>query len=118
MDINVKVEAHVMVRAFYLFFLITTIQTGVGTMGAPRYIYKFAHQDSWVSILLAHGFIMITVAVMFMILNQYESADIFGIQVDVFGKVLGKLLGVIYVVYFGLILVSVLATYKIGRASC
>src|SRR5699024_3538240 len=67
--------------------------------------------DSWVSILLAHGFIMITVAVMFMILNQYESADIFGIQVDIFGHILGKLLGVIYVVYFGLVLVSVLATY-------
>src|SRR5690625_4383869 len=111
MDINVKVEAHVMVRAFYLFFLITSIQTGVGIMGAPRYIFKFAHQDSWVSILLAHGFIMITVAVMFMILNQYENADIFGIQVDVFGKVLGKLLGVVYVIYFGLVLVSVLATY-------
>src|SRR5699024_7823542 len=36
---------------------------------------------------------------------------IFGIQVDIFGHILGKLLGVIYVVYFGLVLVSVLATY-------
>src|SRR5690625_188340 len=111
MDINVKVEAHVMIRAFYLFFLISAIQTGVGTMGAPRYIFKFAEQDSWVSILIAHGFIMLTVAVMFMIVNQYDNADIFGIQVDVFGNVLGKLLGIVYIIYFGLALVSVLITY-------
>src|SRR5699024_2223131 len=97
MNVNVKVPAHVMIRAFYLFFLITSLQFGVGTMGAPRYIFKFAQQDSWVSILIAFAFIILTVAVMFIILNQYENADIFGIQVDVFGNFLGKFLGIIYV---------------------
>src|SRR5699024_7395028 len=111
MDVNVKVEAHVMIRAFYLFFLITAIQLGVGNMGAPRYIFKFAGHDSWLSILIAHGFIMLTDAVMFIILNQYENADIFGIQVDVFGQAIGKLLGIVYVAYFGMALVTVLVTY-------
>jgi len=111
MNVNVKVPAHVMIRAFYLFFLITSLQFGVGTMGAPRYIFKFAQQDSWVSILIAFAFIILTVAVMFIILNQYENADIFGIQVDVFGNFLGKFLGIIYVSYFGMGLITVIATY-------
>lgn len=111
MDINVNLDISVKIRAFYLFFLITSVQLGVGTMGAPRYIFMITGQDAWVSILLAHLFIMLTVAVMFTILNQYDNTDIFGIQVDVFGNVIGKFLGVIYIVYFGMTLVTILSTY-------
>lgn len=111
MDINVNVKSHVMIRAFYLFFIITNIQLGVGVMGAPSHIFKFAKQDSWISIILAHLLIMLTVAIMFYILNQYENADIFGIQVDVFGKFFGKILGIIYIAYFGISFITTIATY-------
>src|SRR5699024_12109662 len=68
-------------------------------------------QDSWISILIAFLFMMLTVVVMFYILDQYENADIFGIQVDVFGSFIGKILGTVYIIYFGASLVSVLLTY-------
>ncbi|WP_106498152.1 GerAB/ArcD/ProY family transporter [Lentibacillus sp. Marseille-P4043] len=111
MDINVNVKSNLRIRAFYLFFVIVSIQVGVGIMGAPMYIFKEARQDSWISILLAFIFICAVLFVMFRILNSYENADILGIQVDVFGKWLGKTLGTIYILYFAVALFSILVTY-------
>ncbi|AIF42661.1 GerAB/ArcD/ProY family transporter [Virgibacillus sp. SK37] len=111
MDINNTVPSYIKIRAFYLFFIITTMQLGVGIMGAPSHIFHFAKQDSWISILIGGVYILLTVSVMIFILKQYENADIFGIQVDVFGKWIGKLLGSLYVLYFGFALITVLVTY-------
>src|SRR5690625_56225 len=111
MEVNLKVKPGLRIRAFYLFFIIPSIQIGVGVLGAPRYIFAEARQDAWLSILIALVYIIIVAWVMFIILNQYKSADIFGIQVDVFGKWIGKLLGTIYIVFFAAELLSVLLTY-------
>ncbi len=111
MEINVKVKESVRIRAFYLFFIITSIQVGVGIMGAPMFIFKEAEQDSWLSIIIAFGYVLLVLFVMFRILGQYENADIFGIQVDIFGRWLGKLLGIIYIIYFTAALLSVILTY-------
>ncbi|MYL58946.1 GerAB/ArcD/ProY family transporter [Virgibacillus halodenitrificans] len=111
MEVNNQVPSYIKIRAFYLFFIICTIQLGVGIMGAPAHIFQFAKQDSWVSIVISGLFIIMTMAVMILILRQYENADIFGIQTDIFGKWIGKLLGTVYILYFGLALITVLATY-------
>ncbi|WP_226038249.1 GerAB/ArcD/ProY family transporter [Aquibacillus saliphilus] len=111
MDINVAVKPGIRIRAFYLFFIIANIQNGTGIMGVPRYIYKEAKQDSWVSILIAGLFIHIVVFVMFQILNKYENTDIFGIQVDLFGNWVGKILGTIFITYVFGSLLTVLINY-------
>ncbi|MFD1849958.1 GerAB/ArcD/ProY family transporter [Oceanobacillus bengalensis] len=111
MDINLKVKKNLQIRAFYLFFIIASIQLGVGIIGAPKLIYLESLQDSWISILIAFIYIVAVVITMFFILNQYENADIYGIQVDIFGKWIGKFLGTIYIVHFGIALLSVLITY-------
>nr|WP_306798612.1 GerAB/ArcD/ProY family transporter [Oceanobacillus saliphilus] len=104
-------KSNLRIQAFYLFFIISSIQLGVGIMGAPRIIFIEARQDSWISIIIASIYIVIVLFVMLHILKQYENADILGIQVDIFGKVLGKLLGTVYVIYFAATLLSVLITY-------
>lgn len=111
MEINLKIKPNLSIRAFYLFFIISSIQLGVGIMGAPRVIFIEARQDSWISIIIATIYIIIVLFVMLLILKQYENADIFGIQVDIFGSIFGKLLGTIYIVYFAANLLSVLITY-------
>src|SRR5699024_8585446 len=68
-------------------------------------------QDSWISICIVIFLMILKFIIMFYILNQYENADIFGIQVDVFGSFIGKILGTVYIIYFGASLVSVLLTY-------
>lgn len=111
MDINIKVKPGLRIRAFYLFFIIPGIQIGVGMLGAPRYIFEEARQDAWISIIIAFVYMVIVAWVMFLILKQYENADIFGIQIDIFGKWIGKALGTIYIVFFAAELLSVLLTY-------
>lgn len=111
MDINLTIKKGQRIRAFQLFFVVLGIQTGVGIFSAPRYIFAQAHQDSWLSIIIASLYMLIVIWVMFLILNQYENADIFGIQVDIFGKWVGKFLGTIYILFFVAELLSVLLTY-------
>ena len=111
MEINLKVKTNLQIRPFYLFFIISGLQLGVGIIGAPRFIFLEAERDSWLSILIAFLFTCLVVAAMFYILNQYESADYFGIHVDVFGKWLGKLLGTVFIVFLFASFLSILMTY-------
>lgn len=111
METNLYIKPGLRIRAFYLFFIITGIQTGVGIMGAPRYIYKEAKGDAWLSILLAGVAMHLVIIAMIFILSKYKNADILGIQIDIFGKWIGKLLGTVYLVYIFFTLLSVLITY-------
>ncbi|MEC5423746.1 GerAB/ArcD/ProY family transporter [Virgibacillus sp. C22-A2] len=111
MEINVKMKSIMHVRAFYLFFIISSIQLGVGVIGVPSILFMNARQDAWISIIIAFIYIVVVLLVMFLILNQYENADIFGIQVDIFGNWLGKMLGTVYIIYFAIALLSILITY-------
>lgn len=87
------------------------IQIGVGIFGSPRYIFEKSQQDAWISVLIALVYMLIVLWTMFVILGQYENADIFGIQVDIFGKWFGKLLGTVYILFFAAEFYSVLRTY-------
>lgn len=111
MDINLKVKSNLRIRAFYLFFIMGGIQIGVGLMGAPKYLFLEAQQDSWISILIAYAAILLVLWVMLAILGSYDNADIFGIQVDIFGKWIGKLFGTVYVLHFAVSLLIVMVTY-------
>ncbi|MCC2248374.1 spore germination protein [Virgibacillus sp. AGTR] len=111
MRVNLTVKPNLQLRSFYLFFMIVSIQIGVGIMGVPRIIFAETGRDSWLAVIIAFIYILFLLIAMFLILKQYQNADIFGIQVDLFGTWIGKLLGAIYVVYFGLCLFTVLITY-------
>jgi len=111
MDINLDVKAGNRIRAFYLFFIIISAQISVGITGIPKFILKETQQDAWIAILMAFVFMLIVVGAMFFMLTQYQNTDIFGIQVDIFGKWIGKLLGTIYIFYFTLGILAILLTY-------
>ncbi|MBP2076715.1 GerAB/ArcD/ProY family transporter [Oceanobacillus polygoni] len=111
MEINVNVKSNLRIQAFYLFFIIVSMQIGVGILGVPRLIFSEAKQDSWISILMATVYIIIVLFVMLLTLKQYDNADIHGIHLDVFGKWLGKLFSTVYILYFAIALYSVLITY-------
>ncbi|CDQ40767.1 MULTISPECIES: GerAB/ArcD/ProY family transporter [Virgibacillus] len=111
MEINLNIKPNLQIRSFYLFFVIVSIQIGVGIMGVPRIIFEASGRDAWISVILAFLYIVLLLSVMFLILKPYDNADIFGIQIDIFGNWIGKLLGTIYIAYFVLNLFTVLITY-------
>lgn len=111
MNVNLNINQGEHIRAFYLFFIILNIQIGVGILGAPRYIIEHAKQDAWLSILIAYFGMLIILSIMFLILSRYENTDIFGIQQQLFGDKIAKVLGTIYILFFIFQLLSVLITY-------
>ncbi|BAC13051.1 spore germination protein [Oceanobacillus iheyensis HTE831] len=111
MEINLKVKPNLKIKTFYLFYIISFIQIGIGLLGLPRILYEHAKQDAWVSLLIGLGYLILIMYVMVVILRQYTNADILGIQVDVFGKWIGKFLGTIFILHMGIALFSLVITY-------
>ncbi|SDM77768.1 GerAB/ArcD/ProY family transporter [Sediminibacillus halophilus] len=108
---NLTIKPTMRIQAFYLFFIMNSIQTGSGIMGVPRYIFMEARQDAWISVLIAGLLVHLVMAAMFAIMNHYENTDVLGVQTDLFGKWIAKLLGTIYIIYFFFVLLSVTMDY-------
>ncbi|MGM8366821.1 GerAB/ArcD/ProY family transporter [Virgibacillus sp. W0181] len=111
MEIDLKIKPAFQIRAFYLFFIVSTNQIAVGVLNAPQNIFIATKQDAWIAILISYAYILFVILVMFYILRKYKNADIFGIQVDIFGKVIGRLLGTIYLIYFYFSFLLILLIY-------
>lgn len=111
MNINLTVKKGESFRAFYLFFIVHTIQIGAGLMGVPRVIFAEAGSDAWVSILLGGLYLHFIAWIMLLILREYENADILGIQMDLFGRFMGYVLGTVFLIYVFLILLTVIRNY-------
>lgn len=82
-----------------LFFIIHSVQVGVGLAGLPRVVYLEAKHDAWISVFLAGMITSVVLLFMVQMLKQYDSADLYGIHVDVFGKWAGHSLNFIYMIY-------------------
>lgn len=111
MNVNVQVPKHDQFQVLYVFFIIASIEFGVGMIGTPRFVFEQAGHDSWISIIIAYFFLLLVMFTMLYILKQYENADILGIQMDLFGKFVSKVLGTIYIFYFLAQILAILTTY-------
>ncbi|KGR78833.1 GerAB/ArcD/ProY family transporter [Ureibacillus manganicus] len=99
------------INAFLVFFIICGCQIGVGIHGFQRVIYKDAKQDAWLSVVLSFILAHIVVFVMFKTLEKFDNLDIYGIQREVFGKILGSFLNFVYVIYCTFAFFAVLKNY-------
>ncbi|SOC37346.1 GerAB/ArcD/ProY family transporter [Ureibacillus acetophenoni] len=99
------------INAFLIFFVIVSCQIGVGIHGFQRVIYEEAKQDAWISVVLSFILAHIVVFIMFKTLEKFDGLDIYGIQKEVFGKILGKFLNLLYVIYCTFAFFAVLKNY-------
>ncbi|WP_274517245.1 GerAB/ArcD/ProY family transporter [Lysinibacillus boronitolerans] len=72
------------------FFVVHGAQIGVGIQGFQRIIYQDARQDAWISVLLAGIATHLVTFCMIKTLEIYGSDDLYGIQIDIFGKWIGN----------------------------
>ncbi|MED1722373.1 GerAB/ArcD/ProY family transporter [Brevibacillus parabrevis] len=100
MNINIEISKGNTISAFLAGAMVHAVQIGVGMLGFQRVIAKESGHDAWISVVMAGLVTQLTVWVIVKTLQKYRSADLYGIQEDVFGKWLGKSLGVIFIVYF------------------
>ncbi|MGP4072105.1 GerAB/ArcD/ProY family transporter [Piscibacillus sp. B03] len=94
-----QVDDNYKVSPFLAFFLISSIQIGVGVLGFQSYIVKIVKNDSWIPVILAGLIINILIWVIYKIL-QYGDGDLITIHYDVFGKWIGGFLSLIWIFYF------------------
>ncbi len=103
MRINLDISKGIQIQAFYLFFLIHTMQIGAGLMGVTTHIFQPAKHDAWISILIAGLWMHLIIFVMIKLLEQYQNADLFGIQRDVFGKWINLVAFLFFLLTIGLV---------------
>lgn len=99
MKVLIEPKPQKMVNTFLLIFVVHSMQLGVGVQGFQRVIFLEAKHDAWISVILGGVASAVLGFVMVKILAAYESSDVYGIQYDVFGKWLGNLMNIIYILY-------------------
>ncbi|MGF6948749.1 spore germination protein (amino acid permease) [Neobacillus sp. B4I6] len=102
MKVNLQPKDGLLVNAFLVVFFIHATQTGVGIVGLPRIVYLAAKHDAWISVFLGGILSAVVLAMMVLMLKKYDSADLYGIQVDIFGKWLGNAMNIFYMIYMSL----------------
>jgi spore germination protein AB len=98
------------ISPFLVFFLIHTMQSGVGILGFQRFIAKTAGYDAWMSIILSGLVIHILLWMMFKML-KITNGDMTSIHTFVLGKKIGKIFSSFFILYFILFSVTVLRSY-------
>ncbi|MGG3471352.1 GerAB/ArcD/ProY family transporter [Neobacillus pocheonensis] len=98
------------ISPFLVFFLVHTMQLGIGVLGYQRIIALTAGYDAWISVILAGLSIHIIVWMMYKILETADG-DMVTAHTYVFGNKLGKLLSLPFVIYFIVIADTLLRTY-------
>ncbi|MGR5881618.1 GerAB/ArcD/ProY family transporter [Bacillus cereus] len=98
------------VSPYMVFFLIITIQLGVGMLGFERISAKLVGNDAWISTLLFGISVNVMIWIIYQILNQ-GNGDIIAINQNVLGKWIGGLLNFIFLSYIVLLGATTLHTY-------
>lgn len=111
MDVILRIKPNMMVNAFLVFFVVHATQIGVGLQGFQRIIYQDAKQDAWISVLISGIASSLIVYVIIKTLELYGCTDIYGVQHDVFGPVIGKVVNSVYIFYSLLSFFVVLRNY-------
>jgi spore germination protein AB len=95
---------------FLIFFLISSMQIGIGVLGFQRIIAKTAGYDAWMSVLLAGLSIHLVVWMMYKILGT-TNGDLISAHTYVLGNKLGKFLSFFLSFYFLILSIAVLRTF-------
>ena len=98
------------ISPFLVFFLIHSMQVGVGILGFQRFIAKSAGYDAWMSIILTGLLVHILLWMMYKMLRIVDG-DITSIHAFILGKRVGKILSSFFILYLSLYSITVLRSY-------
>lgn len=95
-----KIEPRFQVSPYNVFFLVHSLQIGVGILGYQTYIAKDAGYDAWISIIIAGLGVHILIYLIYKMMSGEKAEDLYSIHTNTFGKVLGSILCLFFIVYF------------------
>ncbi|MFJ7755082.1 GerAB/ArcD/ProY family transporter [Peribacillus muralis] len=98
------------VSPFYVFFLVHSMQTGVGVLSFQRVLAKSAGTDGWISILLA-GLIVHTFIWIIYKIFSIVPGDIISASNHAFGKWVGNFFSLLFILYCFLLGMTIINSY-------
>ncbi|WP_226643456.1 GerAB/ArcD/ProY family transporter [Mesobacillus subterraneus] len=104
------VPERLQVSPFLVLYLIMSMQIGIGVLGYQRIIAKAAGYDAWISVLAAGLSIHIIIWMIYKICGTVQG-DIVAANAYVFGKKIGNVLSVLFIVYLLIFAMAVLRTF-------
>ncbi|WP_240468555.1 GerAB/ArcD/ProY family transporter [Gracilibacillus sp. YIM 98692] len=105
-----KVNERYMITASLVFFLIHSMQIGIGILSYQQDIVKSAGNDSWIAVIFAGLIVHIIIWMMYKILKNGKG-DLITIHYDLFGKWLGGIFSLIWIIYYWAIGLVVIRSY-------
>ncbi|MBS4178513.1 GerAB/ArcD/ProY family transporter [Lederbergia citrea] len=98
------------IAPFLVFFVIHSVQIGIGILGFQREVANSAGYDSWIAVIIAT---LGTTIVLFIIFKVIElgKGDLIQTHYFVYGKIFGRLFNVVIAIYFTAIVIGVIRTY-------
>lgn len=106
----VEVKINHKIPPLLVFFVIHGEQFGAGVLGFSRIIAKEAGYDAWIGVILAGLIVHGLLWVMYYMLSLVQGS-ILTVHTYVFGKIIGNMLNVVFMLYFLVVSISVLRTY-------
>ena len=98
------------ISPFLVFFLLHTMQFGVGILGFQRIIALTAGYDAWISVIIAGLSVHVILWIMYKICETAHG-DLISAHIFVFGNKIGKIISLPFVLYFSLYSVVLLRTF-------
>ncbi|MCM3652393.1 GerAB/ArcD/ProY family transporter [Metabacillus litoralis] len=106
----IKIAERFQISPFLVFYLIHSLQFGVGVLGFQRIIAEKAGQDSWIVVIIAGILVHASLWMIYRILNG-SNGNIVTVHEGLFGKWIGGILSFLFTLYFGLVAITVLRSY-------
>ncbi|WP_078380485.1 GerAB/ArcD/ProY family transporter [Sutcliffiella halmapala] len=105
-----KINEVFQVSPYFVFFLVHSVQVGVGILGFQQSLVAEAGNDSWIVVILAGIGVHIIIWIIYQLLNRAQM-DLIDIHKFLFGKWLGNFFSLIWVAYFTSVGITVLFSY-------
>lgn len=98
------------ISPFLVFFLIQSIQIGIGILGFQRIIASTAGYDAWMSVIIAGLSIHIIIWLIYKIAES-TNGDLMSVHAYLLGKKVGNVLSFLFIFYFLTVTITTLRTF-------
>jgi len=105
-----QIPERVKISPFLVFYMVTSMQIGIGILGFQRFISKNAGQDAWISVLIA-GLSLHIILWMIYKIGETVNGDFVTANIYLVGNFFGKLLSSLLIFYYLIYILTILRAY-------
>ncbi|MFO1445248.1 GerAB/ArcD/ProY family transporter [Bacillus sp. Bva_UNVM-123] len=105
-----RIPERLKVSPSLVFYIIASMQIGIGFLGFQRFITKHAGQDAWISTIIA-GLSLHIILWMIYKIAETVNGDLVTANTYLLGNIGGKLISTVFIVYYFIYVLTILRAY-------